>query len=44
MMSIRTKPAIAAALALSLGLAVAACGDTPNNRSLYSVRLIHRLT
>ena len=38
MMPIRSKPAIAAALALSLGLGLAACGDLPNNRSLYSVK------
>ena len=38
MMPIRSKPAIAATLALSLGLGLAACGDLPNNRSLYSVK------
>jgi pilus assembly protein CpaD len=35
-MPIRSKSAIAAAIVLSLGLS--ACGDTPNNRSLYSVK------
>lgn len=37
-MPIRTRTAVTAAIALSLGLAVSACGDTPNNRSLYSVK------
>jgi len=37
-MPIRSKSAIAATLAVSLGLALTACGDTPNNRSLYSVK------
>jgi len=38
-MPIRTNPAIAAALALSLSLGLAACGgDGPNNRTLYSVK------
>ena len=37
-MPIRSNPAIAAAIALSLGLGLSACGDTPNNRSLYSVK------
>lgn len=37
-MPIRSKSAISAAIALSLGLALSACGDTPNNRSLYSVK------
>lgn len=37
-MPIRSQSAIAAALALSLGLALSACGDTPNNRTLYSVK------
>jgi len=37
-MPIRSKPAVAAALALSLGFGLSACGDTPNNRSLYSVK------
>ncbi len=32
------KAAVNAAIALSLGLALSACGDTPNNRSLYSVK------
>ena len=37
-MPIRSKPAVAAAIALSLGFGLSACGDTPNNRSLYSVK------
>ena len=37
-MPIRSKSAVAAALALSLGFGLSACGDTPNNRSLYSVK------
>lgn len=37
-MSIRSNSAIAAAIALSLGLGLSACGDTPNNTSLYSVK------
>jgi pilus assembly protein CpaD len=37
-MPIRSNSAVAAAIALSLGLALSACGDTPNNRSLYSVK------
>jgi pilus assembly protein CpaD len=38
-MPIRTKSAINAAIALSLGLGLAACGgDAPNNRTLYSVK------
>ena len=37
-MPIRNNTAIAAAIALSLGLSLSACGDTPNNRSLYSVK------
>lgn len=37
-MPLRTKTAVTAAVALSLGLALSACGDTPNNRSLYSVK------
>jgi pilus assembly protein CpaD len=37
-MPIRSKSVGAAALALSLGLMVSACGDHPNNRSLYSVK------
>lgn len=36
-MPIRNNSAIAAAIALSLGLGLSACGDTPNNRSLNSV-------
>lgn len=37
-MPIRRKTAVTAAIALSLGLALSACGDIPNNRSLYSVK------
>ncbi|HYD25485.1 MAG TPA: CpaD family pilus assembly protein [Croceibacterium sp.] len=37
-MPIRTQSAVAAAIALSLGLALSACGDSPNNRSLYSTK------
>ena len=37
-MPIRSKPAAAAAIALSLALGLTACGDAPNNRSLYSVK------
>ena len=37
-MPIRNHSAIAAAIALSLGLGLSGCGDTPNNRSLYSVK------
>lgn len=37
-MPIRSQSAIAAAFALSLGLTLSACGDTPNNRSLYSIK------
>lgn len=37
-MPIRSNAAVTAAIALSLGLALSACGDTPNNRSLYSVK------
>ena len=37
-MPIRKNTAAAAAVALSLGLALSACGDTPNNASLYSVK------
>lgn len=37
-MPVRNPSAFGAAIALSLGLAVAGCGDTPNNRSLYSVK------
>lgn len=32
------KTAVTAAMAISLGLALSACGDTPNNRTLYSVK------
>ena len=37
-MHTHTKRAAATAIALSLGLALSACGDTPNNTSLYSVK------
>jgi pilus assembly protein CpaD len=37
-MPIRSNSALAAVVALSLGLGLAACGDTPNNTSLYSVK------
>jgi len=37
-MPIRSHSALPAALALSLGLGLSACGDTPNNTSLYSVK------
>ena len=37
-MPIRNNSAIAAAIALALGLALSACGDRPNNRTLYSVK------
>ena len=37
-MPIRNNSAIAAAIALSLGLGLSACGDAPNNTSLYSVK------
>lgn len=37
-MSIRMKRPLAAAIALSLGLTLAACGGTPNNRGLESVK------
>jgi len=37
-MPIRSNSAIAAAIVLSLGLGLSACGDTPNNTSLYSVK------
>ena len=37
-MPIRSNSAIAAAIALSLGLGLSACGDTPQNTSLYSVK------
>ncbi len=37
-MPLTSKAAVSAAIAVSLGLALAACGDTPNNRSLYSVK------
>lgn len=34
----RSNTAVTATIALALGLAVSACGDMPNNRSLYSVK------
>jgi pilus assembly protein CpaD len=37
-MPIRSKSAFHAALALSLGLGLSACGDMPQNTSLYSVK------
>lgn len=37
-MPIRNNSVIAAAIALSLGLSLSACGDTPNNRTLYSTK------
>jgi pilus assembly protein CpaD len=37
-MFIRNQSALGAAIALSLGLALSGCGDTPNNRTLYSVK------
>lgn len=37
-MALRNTSAFGAAVALSLGLALSACGDVPNNRSLYSVK------
>lgn len=37
-MPVRKNTAVTAAIALSLGLALSGCGDTPNNRSLYSVK------
>jgi pilus assembly protein CpaD len=37
-MPLRKKTAVNVAIALSLSLALTACGDTPNNRSLYSVK------
>lgn len=37
-MTLRKSSPVAAALALSLGLAVSACGDHPNNQTLYSVK------
>jgi pilus assembly protein CpaD len=37
-MPIRSKSAVTAAIALSLSLTLSACGDTPNNQSLYSVK------
>ena len=37
-MPIRSRSALAAVFALSLGLGVSGCGDLPNNRTLYSVK------
>lgn len=37
-MPLRSNPTIAAAIALSLGMGLSACGDLPNNASLYSVK------
>jgi len=37
-MPLRSKPTTAAVIALSLGLGLAACGDRPNNPTLYSVK------
>lgn len=37
-MPLRSKSVAATALAISLGLALSACGDGPNNPSLYSVK------
>jgi len=37
-MRLTSKAAVSTAIAVSLGLALAGCGDTPNNRSLYSVK------
>jgi pilus assembly protein CpaD len=37
-MPIRSNSVVAAAVALSLGFGLSACGDTPNNRTLYSVK------
>jgi len=37
-MPIRSRSALAAMLTLSLGLGLSGCGDTPNNRTLYSVK------
>jgi pilus assembly protein CpaD len=37
-MPIRSKSALSAVLALSLGFGLSACGDTPQNTSLYSVK------
>lgn len=35
---LRSHSALGAAIALSFGLALSGCGDTPNNRTLYSVK------
>lgn len=37
-MTLRKTSPVAVALALSLGLSVSACGDHPNNRTVYSVK------
>lgn len=37
-MPLRSKSTAATAIAISLGLALSACGDGPNNRTLYSVK------
>ena len=37
-MPIRSNAAVTAAIALALGLTLSACGDMPNNRTLYSVK------
>jgi len=37
-MPIRSNSAVAAVIALSLGFGLSACGDIPNNGSLYSVK------
>jgi pilus assembly protein CpaD len=37
-MPIRSRSALAAVFALSLGLGLSGCGDMPNNRTLYSVK------
>jgi pilus assembly protein CpaD len=36
-MPIRSNAAVAAAIAMTLGFGLSGCGDTPNNRTLYSV-------
>lgn len=38
MMPLRSNSALGAAIAFSLGLALSACGDLPNNTTLYSVK------
>ena len=37
-MPVRSHSALGAAIALSFGLALSGCGDTPSNRTLYSVK------